>query len=53
MSGEMESEIQPHHFLLPTLIIRITRVPAEPPNPFRDTDTEVDGMTSSGLPTGT
>lgn len=53
MSGEMESEIQPHHFLLPTLIIRITRVPAEPPNPFQDTDTEVDGRTSSGLPTGT
>lgn len=52
-SGEIESEIQPHYFLLPTLIIRITRVPAEPPNPFQDTDTEVDGRTSSGSPTGT
>lgn len=52
-SGEMESEIQPHYFLLPTLIIHTTRVPAEPPNPFQDTDTEVDGRTSSGSPTGT
>lgn len=52
-SGEIESEIQPHYFLLPTLIIHITRVPAEPPNPFQDTDTEVDRRTSSGSPTGT
>lgn len=42
-------------FLLPTLIIRITRVGLqEPPaNPFRDTDTEVDGMTARAASTGT